>query len=110
MEAEDEARIAIENIVIPRKQPIELRPQAPDVLELQVRGLIPSQTRGGGRGGTWQPVQDATWGNLSKAMLSPAAAATAQVAVVLEYGLKCEKAGTGADARLRILPLLLAAT
>ena len=39
-EAEEEARIAIENIVIPRQQPIELRPRPPAVVELQVMDSV----------------------------------------------------------------------
>eukprot|EP00951_Prasinocladus_malaysianus_P035444 scaffold365535_cov22-Prasinocladus_malaysianus.AAC.1 len=34
-EAEEEARVAIRQIVIPNNQPIELRPRVPDVVEHQ---------------------------------------------------------------------------
>lgn len=35
-DALEEARLAVEEIVIPRQQPIELLPRSPSVLELQV--------------------------------------------------------------------------
>ena len=40
-DALDEALIAVEQVVIPRQQPIELLPQIPELLDLQVGTCIP---------------------------------------------------------------------
>ena len=42
-EALEEARLAVEQIVLRRKQPIELLPRSPDVIQLQVRAVIPAR-------------------------------------------------------------------
>ena len=90
----DEARLAVQQIVLARQQPSELLPRAPPIIALQVCCVIPHAC-----------ILLCARACALRADQGPTVT-TLQIKMLQEFNLQHEVIGHGLNSRLRILPAL----